>query len=121
VPALIYAAEKDRWLPPRFHAAWIAQNMPSAIFHVIPNAWHFAFMDKASFAISTLDGDANADPPGFDRAALLKQLDGEIPDFFDRTLSIETKTKRGGSRTSSSISRRALRGTRHCWRLCARN
>jgi pimeloyl-ACP methyl ester carboxylesterase len=57
VPALIYAAEKDRWLPPRFHAAWIAQNMPSAIFRVIPNAWRFAFMNKASFAIPTLDGD----------------------------------------------------------------
>jgi predicted dienelactone hydrolase len=92
-PALIYAAEKDRWLPPRFRAAWIAQNMPGAIFRIIPNAWHFAFMDKVSFPIPTLDGDANADPPGFNRAALLNQLDQEIPDFFDRTLAVGTNAK----------------------------
>jgi predicted dienelactone hydrolase len=87
VPTLIYAAEKDRWLPPRFHAAWIAQNVPGARFEVVANAWHFAFMDKVGIPIPTLDGDANADPPGFDRAAFLKRLDGEIPAFFDSALA----------------------------------
>lgn len=87
VPALIYAAEKDRWLPPRFHAAWIGQNLPGADYRVIPNAWHFAFMNNASAPISTLDGDISADPPGFDRPAFLKQLGEDIPAFFDRALT----------------------------------
>jgi predicted dienelactone hydrolase len=87
-PTLIYAAENDRWLPPRFHAAWIAQNVRGVAYRIIPRAWHFAFMDRASVPIPTLDGDANADPTGFDRTALLKQLDEEIPAFFDQALAI---------------------------------
>ncbi|WP_342359162.1 alpha/beta fold hydrolase [Terrarubrum flagellatum] len=88
VPALIYAAEKDRWLPPRFHAAWIGQNLPGADYRVIANAWHFAFMNPASAPIPTLDGDISADPPGFDRTEFLKQLAEEIPAFFDRALTL---------------------------------
>jgi predicted dienelactone hydrolase len=86
-PTLIYAAEKDRWLPPRFHAARIARNVPGAILRVVPNAWHFAFMDKVGIPTPTLDGDANADPSGFDRAAFLKRLDEEVPAFFDQALA----------------------------------
>lgn len=88
VPALIYAAEKDRWLPPRFHAGWIAQNLPGADYRVIANAWHFAFMNPASAPIPTLDGDISADPPGFDRTEFLKQLGEDIPAFFDRALTL---------------------------------
>ncbi|MBZ6078011.1 alpha/beta hydrolase family protein [Microvirga puerhi] len=88
VPALIYAAEKDRWLPPRFHALWIGQNIPEAAYRVIANAGHFAFMNPASAPIQTLDGDISANPPGFDRTEFLKQLDEEIPAFFDRALTL---------------------------------
>jgi predicted dienelactone hydrolase len=87
VPTLIYAASNDRWLPPRFHAARIAENVPGASYQVIPDAWHFAFMSKVGIPIPTLDGETDADPPGFDRAALLKQLDTDVPAFFDRTLA----------------------------------
>jgi predicted dienelactone hydrolase len=86
VPMQIFAAENDRWLPPRFHAARIAQNVQGAGIRVIPKAWHFAFMDKVGIPIPTPDGDADADPPGFDRAALLTQLNAEVPAFFDRAL-----------------------------------
>jgi len=86
-PTQIYAAEKDRWLPPRFHAGRIAQNIPGARFQIVPNAWHFAFMDKVGIPIPTLDGDANADPPGFDRAAFLKQLSADIPAFFEHAFA----------------------------------
>jgi len=44
-------------------------------------------MDPASFPIQTLDGDISADPPGFDRAALLRRLGEEIPAFFDQALA----------------------------------
>lgn len=87
LPTRIYAAENDRWLPPRFHAAHIAQNIPGTGLQTIPNAWHFAFMDKVGMPIPTLDGDANADPPGFDRAAFLKQLSADISAFFDQALT----------------------------------
>ncbi|MGN8023699.1 alpha/beta hydrolase family protein [Phyllobacterium sp. 22229] len=88
VPALIYAAERDRWLPPRFHAAWIGQNLPGATYRIVANAGHFAFMNPASAPIPTLDGDISANPPGFDRAEFLKQLGEEVPAFFDRALTL---------------------------------
>jgi predicted dienelactone hydrolase len=86
IPVAIYAGAKDRWLVPRFHAEWVAKNLPGAELHLVPNAWHFAFMDTPNMAIPTLDGDIAADPPGFDRAAFLKKLGPELADFFDRTL-----------------------------------
>jgi len=86
-PMAVYAAELDRWLVPRFHAEWIAQNVPDTSFHRISNAWHFAFMDRPATPVPTADGDAAADPPGFDRAALLARLAVELPAFFDKALA----------------------------------
>jgi predicted dienelactone hydrolase len=83
VPAVIYVAEKDRFLVPRFHADWLAAHMPSAAFHVVPNAWHFAFVDAPNEPIPSDDGDLRDDPPGFDRPAFLHQLRSDVPDFFD--------------------------------------
>jgi predicted dienelactone hydrolase len=83
---MIYEAELDRFLVPRFHAEWVASNLPAPNLHRVPNAWHFAFMDPPSMAIPSPDGDVAANPPGFDRAAFLKQLAGEITAFFDKTL-----------------------------------
>ncbi len=87
VPVAVYAAELDRWLVPRFHAQWIARNIPDVAYHGIANAWHFAFMDRPATPIPTADGDAAADPPGFDRAALLARLAVELPAFFDKALT----------------------------------
>ena len=86
VPTLLYEAELDRFLVPRFHAEWIAQNMPGAELRRIPNAWHFAFMDTPGTAIPTDDGNIADDPPGFDRKAFLARLGREIPAFFDKAL-----------------------------------
>jgi predicted dienelactone hydrolase len=86
IPMVVYAAEKDRWLVPRFHAQWIVSNVPGAVYRPVPNAWHFAFMDTPSMAIPTPDGDIRDNPPGFDRAAFLRTLGAELTVFFDRTL-----------------------------------
>jgi predicted dienelactone hydrolase len=83
---MIYEAELDRFLVPRFHAEWVAANLPSPNLHRVPNAWHFAFMDTPSMPISSPDGDVGANPPGFDRGAFLKQIAAEISAFFDKTL-----------------------------------
>ena len=84
IPTLVYEAELDRYLVPRFHAQWIARNVPGVELRKVPNAWHFAFMDVPAGPIMTVDGDIGADPTGFDRPAFLKQLDEEIPAFLDR-------------------------------------
>jgi predicted dienelactone hydrolase len=86
IPVLIYEAELDRFLVPNFHAERIAKDMSSAELRRIGNAWHFAFMDAPTSAIPSPDGDIRADPPGFDRPALLKRLAEEIPAFFDKAL-----------------------------------
>jgi predicted dienelactone hydrolase len=83
---MIYEAELDRFLVPRFHAEWVASNLPAPNLHRVPNAWHFAFMDSPSMSIPSPDGDVSANPPGFDRGAFLKQLAIEVTDFFDKTL-----------------------------------
>jgi predicted dienelactone hydrolase len=83
---MIYEAELDRFLVPRFHAEWVASNLPAANLHRVPNAWHFAFMDTPSMSLPSPDGDVAANPPGFDRGAFLKQLAVEITAFFDKTL-----------------------------------
>jgi predicted dienelactone hydrolase len=83
---MIYEAELDRFLVPRFHAEWVASNLPAANLHRVPNAWHLAFMDSPGMAIPSPDGDVAANPPGFDRAAFLKQLADEVTAFFDKSL-----------------------------------
>ena len=83
---MIYEAELDRFLVPRFHAEWVASNLPAPNLNRVPNAWHFAFMDTPSMSLPSPDGDVAANPPGFDRAAFLTQLAVEIVAFFDNTL-----------------------------------
>ena len=83
---LIYEAQLDRFVVPRFHAEWVASNLPAANLHQVPNAWHFAFMDTPSMSLPSPDGDVAANPPGFDRTAFLNQLAVEITTFFDKTL-----------------------------------
>lgn len=87
VPVSVHAAGLDRWLVPRFHADWIARNLPRATLHREDNASHFAFMDPPSAPILTPDGDAAADPSGFNRRAFLQRLQAEIGDFFDRVFA----------------------------------
>lgn len=83
---MVYEAELDRFLVPRFHAEWVAKNLPAPNLHRVPNAWHFAFMDTPSMSLPSPDGDVTANPPGFDRNAFLKQLAIDITAFFDKVL-----------------------------------
>jgi predicted dienelactone hydrolase len=83
---MIYVADLDRFLVPRFHAEWVASNLPAPNLHRVPNAWHFAFMDTPSTFLPSPDGDVAANPLGFDRAAFLQQLAVEITAFLDKTL-----------------------------------
>lgn len=84
LPTLLVQAEQDRFLVPRFHSGWIAQNMPKAQLQSVPQAWHFVFMDTPSMPLPTPDGDIAADPPGFDRPAFLATLGRSLVVFFDQ-------------------------------------
>jgi predicted dienelactone hydrolase len=91
-PVAIYGAASDRWLQPRFHAEWLAAHIPGVAVHVVPNAWHFAFVDPPSGPIPSEDGDLRDDPPGFDRPAFLRQLQREVPAFFDAAFATPGST-----------------------------
>lgn len=86
VPTALYEAEQDRYLVSRFHAQWIAKNVPGVEHQRVASAWHFAFMDTPTRPIPTEDGDISADPPGFDRQAFLSRLRSELIAFFDKAL-----------------------------------
>ncbi len=62
---MIYEAELDRFLVPRFHAEWVASNLPAPNLHRVPNAWHFAFMDTPSMAIASSGRRHRCEPAGF--------------------------------------------------------
>lgn len=87
MPVAVYEAQQDRFLVPRFHAEWVAANLPGVEMHRVPNAGHFAFSDTPTMAIPSEDGDIGANPPGFDRAAFLGRLQRELPAFFDKALN----------------------------------
>jgi predicted dienelactone hydrolase len=84
IPAIIYSANKDTFLVPRYHAEWVRQNVVKADYHAIQNAGHYAFMDTPGMPIPSPDGDVGANPEGFDRAAFLKELAIALNQFFDR-------------------------------------
>ena len=84
VPTLLYRAEEDHFLVPRFHVGWIAQNMAQAQVVGVATAWHFVFMDPPNMVLPSPDGDVGANPAGFDRAAFLAQLGADLPQFFER-------------------------------------
>lgn len=86
VPVSLHVAEADSFLVPRFHAGWIIANAPHLAVQREPDAGHFAYMDKPSAPMPTEDGDAGADPPGFDRGAFLTRLGTMLREFFDRAL-----------------------------------
>ncbi len=85
-PVAIWVADLDRFLVPRFHAEWLARQLPSTALRRVPNAWHYAFMDAPTTPIPSPDGDLAADPPGFDRSRFLDQLGRELGGYFDANL-----------------------------------
>jgi len=56
--------------------------------HVVPKAWHFAFVDTPRGPIPSEDGDLRDDPPGFDRQAFLRELQRDVPAFFDAAFAV---------------------------------
>jgi predicted dienelactone hydrolase len=82
VPVLVIVAERDAVLNGRYHGGYVVANLPSAQARTAAGAGHFAFMAQSSIPLPSAAGDAAANPPGFDRAAYLSELEDQIAGFF---------------------------------------
>lgn len=87
VPIRIYKADADQVLPHVANADRIRQLLPrQPEWVVFPGAGHYAFLAPCPEALAAHAPMICADPPGLDRAALHERLNGEIMEFFRRTL-----------------------------------
>jgi predicted dienelactone hydrolase len=89
VPILMRTAEKDE-LTPVFYAETLLGGIrdPQLLDHrTIPNAGHFAFLSPFPAAMVSPSFPPSQDPAGFDRAAFLPTLYGEILSFLRGALA----------------------------------
>ncbi len=122
--ARIYEAEQDRFLVPRFHAEWIARNMPaqrrSCSASRMPR--HFAFMDTPSMPIADARRRHRRRSAGLRPPVRTAGAPGakEVPAFFDEALAeVPGAMKRAmpsPAWPSSSVARRSVQ----CCRILLR-
>ena len=82
VPVRVLVAEKDVVLNTAYHGAHVVAHLPGARAGTVAGAGHFAFMAQANMPLPSAAGDAAANPPGFDRATFLAELDEQVAGFF---------------------------------------
>ena len=82
MPVLVIMAEKDAVLNRKYHGGYVAGNLPRAQVSTVGGAGHFAFMAQPTFPLPSAAGDAAANPPGFDRMAILPALESQVAEFF---------------------------------------
>lgn len=87
VPIRLYRAENDDVLRHPWHAQRIADNLPARPeYEVIAGAGHYVFLVPCGAEAAARLPMLCTDPPGVDRAAVHRKLNGEMVDFFTRTL-----------------------------------
>ncbi len=82
VPVLVIVAERDVVLNGKYHGGHVVANLPRAQATTAGGAGHFAFMAQSIIALPSAAGDAAANPPGFDRAVYLLEMEQQIAGFF---------------------------------------
>ncbi|MBE0549777.1 MAG: hypothetical protein IH627_19390 [Rubrivivax sp.] len=82
LPVRVLVAAKDVVLNTRYHGAHVVAHLPGARASTVAGAGHFAFMAQSTTPLPSAAGDAAANPPGFDRPALLAELDEQVAAFF---------------------------------------
>ena len=97
IPVSVYAGRYDTFLVPRFHGERVAKAIPTAQWHLVDEATHFAFMDTPGMPIPSPDGDIGLDRPGFDRAAFQARLAVELDTFFAGALGEGAPRENGGA------------------------
>jgi predicted dienelactone hydrolase len=84
----IVAARADRWLIPKFHSDKVLQACPRCEGVAdIENGGHGALLSPLFPNTSGLIAELIGDPPGFDRARAVPDLNGKITSFFQKHLA----------------------------------
>ena len=84
VPLGLITAQQDRWLIPRFHSDRVlAACLPRCeLIADMPTGGHGALLSPLPPGLSGLIGDMLDDPPGFDRAQVLPDVNSKTTAFF---------------------------------------
>ena len=95
VPLGLVTAQQDRWLIPRFHGDQVVAACKTCeLIADLPTAGHGALLSPPPPGLTGLVGDMLNDPPGFDRAATMPEVDRKITAFFAKHL-LEDRAPRG--------------------------
>ena len=88
VPLGLITAREDRWLIPRHHSDRVlAACLPRCeLIADLPTGGHGALLSPLPPGLTGLIGDMLNDPPGFDRAALLPEVNRKTTAFFSTHL-----------------------------------
>jgi predicted dienelactone hydrolase len=88
VPLGLITAQQDRWLIPRHHSDRVlAACLPRCeLIADLPTGGHGSLLSPPPPGLKGLIGDMLNDPPAFDRAALLPEVNRKTTGFFERHL-----------------------------------
>ncbi|KQX18979.1 alpha/beta hydrolase family protein [Variovorax sp. Root434] len=88
VPLGLITARQDRWLIPRFHSDRVlAACLPRCeLIADMPTGGHGSLLSPLPPDLTGLVGDMLNDPPGFDRASLLPEVNRKTTAFFSAHL-----------------------------------
>ncbi|MNY66104.1 hypothetical protein D3C86_2034780 [compost metagenome] len=88
MPLGLITAQQDRWLVPRFHSDRVlAACLPRCeLIADMSTGGHGALLSPPPPNLSGLIGDMLNDPPGFDRAGVLPEVNRKTTAFFSAHL-----------------------------------
>lgn len=87
VPVRVYVAGRDDVLVPKFHAGYVAANIPGAEAIRIEAGGHFMLVSKMTINAAINGAEVSGDPAGFDRAPVIAEASKQLPQWFAKTLA----------------------------------
>jgi len=86
-PVLLYYAQNDRILWPKYNALQSAPLIKTlAGLKVVPKAGHYVFLSPCSPQLAQGNAEICQDPPGVDRISVHRRIDADALTFFRNTL-----------------------------------
>lgn len=86
IPLKVYKASDDQELRNTWNTDHLLSILPATVERGEVHGGHFVFVAPCSPALTAVVPDVCTDAKGIDRAAIHAKLNGEIVDFFNRTL-----------------------------------